>query len=404
MSSRTSQRRLPPAWLLPWGAFAAIVVTWLLDVAGPGVPEPLARAVLIVGLAALLGAAGRAVLGSVRRRGVTGWALLAVTALSLGMKLSTLDFELTTHARNDEGVYREFAEKINEGELLPRYFNYGHLLYYAGALSLWAGEQFPETSALAAEGLYGARTPLEVRRVLLRLITALLAALTVIPVFLAAERLGGPWAGVVGGLLLAASTVHNEVAPQFTADGPSGFFAALAFLYVVKLVEGERLADYLAAGALAGLAAACKYPGGVVTVGIFGVWLFWRVRLRRFSWSLVWAAAACVGALLVVMPALWLTPGAVLDPSQTDGRDLFFGVRQYAFGGWLGVEPESVTLWNLRVLRADLGWPAILFGIGGWFLLDPDRRRRLLVALVFPAAYLALLFAMNMVVRRNLLP
>ena len=127
-------------------------------------------------------------------------------------------------------------------------------------------------------------------RLLLQRVNATLAALTAGAVFGAAYRVIGRAGGssedptrVMRPLLAATfasaliifSPLYNSIAHQLIADVPAAAFGAFSLYFVSRLLEEERLEDYLLAGAAAGLAAASKYPGGMVAVAIFAVWLSW---------------------------------------------------------------------------------------------------------------------------------
>ncbi len=232
--------------------------------------------------------------------------------------------------------------------------------------------------------------------------TASLSALTTVPVFLAGRRVAGLWAGVFAGALIALSPTYNEVAHLAISDVPSGFFAGLTLLFVARLLDGETLRDYLLAGVAAALAAASKYPAGVCAAAIVGIWIYWRVRRRDFNSLLIWSGLASVTTLLVVMPALWLRFESVFG--EPGDSDILFGYRQYAGRGWIGVVVESNVLYYAQGLAAAFGVVALLAGIVGVFLLPRDKRRRLVVLAIYPLTFLALLIAMNVVVKRNMQP
>jgi 4-amino-4-deoxy-L-arabinose transferase-like glycosyltransferase len=388
---------------------AGVLLAWLAEILarplGAGLPASLDRLLIVACTVSWLAWGAVALFRSLRageERRLRALALAGLTALALGVEMSTLDFQLVSHARNDEGVYVAVAEKIHSGEeRLPQTFNYGHFLYYAGAFSFWIHDLFPETVTGLCRSLYGYEKTSEVRQLLLRGITGLLGALTVVPVFLIGLTVAGSSAALLGGLLIAISPVYLEVASFSISDGPSGFFATLCMLFIARLATRESTADYLFAGVAAGLAAGSKYPGGVVAVGILGVWLYWRLRQRRWSWHLLTAAGASIATMLAVMPGLVLRRQSVFTGQ---GLDIGFGFRQYAYGGWIGVVPESTLGWYGRELVANFGWAALIVGSTGWLLARGDVRRRLLVVAPFPALYLALICSMRMVVQRNLQP
>lgn len=386
------------------GAWLACGAAWLAHVAGQAFPPVLSRVVVVVAVVAT--AAYLIALGVDCWRDATGWRsprrlALVLTAVSLVVHLVGIDFELLDHPRSDEGVYYEEAVRINAGEPLPETFNYGHLYYYAPAFVLWVQGLFPDVLLAAGARLYGLESQFAVSRLLLRGLGALLGALTTIPIFWAGYRIAGLFAAVTGGLLITFSTLYNTVAHEVISDVPSGFFAALCFGLAARLLDGERWRDYLLAGVAAGLAAASKYPGGVAAVAIFGLWLYWRWRQRNWSWHLFGAAGVSILTVLATMPALWLRSAAVVTG---DGRDIFFGWRQYALSGWVGVTPESIPIYYAQRIVGDLGWPAMVLGLTGLVLLAAGERRRLVVMALFPLVYLTLIGSMSMAVGRNLQP
>ncbi len=342
--------------------------------------------------------------------------LTALLAIAFVVRFAGLDFELLDAPIGDEGVFHKVSQQINGGDPYPRTFNYGHLLYYLGALAIWFYDLFPSGVTRLLEVFYTTYEGYGVQRILLKAVNASLAALTAGAVFGAAtrvlasgrvleDRVNGQGetaellAGTLAGLLIAFSPLYNSIAHQLIADVPAAAFAAFCIYFLARLLRRESLRDYLLAGAASGLAAAGKYPGGVVVIGIFAIWLSWRIRERNWSWSLLWAALASVGSLVAVMPALFKYPHVAFGG---EGLDIFFGFRQYAYGGWIGVQPESNLVWYGRALLSSFGWPAIGLGLAGVALAGSEARRRWLWMAVFPVAYLTLIFSMSMVVHRNL--
>jgi len=383
-----------------------LVVVWLWDVSGGNPPLLLARVVivaaLILGVACLLALAVKLWRRQEGESALTpGRLLLVLVLLSLVVRLVGIDFEVSGRYYRDEGIYYEAALRINEGNLLPESFIYGHLPYYLQAILLWIQALFPQAISRFLQLFYEVGSEVDVSWLLLRGLSAVFGALTTIPVFFVARRIGGLLAASLGALLVIFSPLYNEITHLIISDVPSAFFATLTLMFVARLLDGENLRDYLWAGACAGLAAASKYPAGVVAVAIVAIWVYWRVRTRRFSWYLVWSGLASVAALLAAMPAFWAHAGAAF---AGQGRDLLFGFRQYAKGGWIGVKPQSNALWYGRNLVQSFGWPAGVLGFLGIFGLARGNRGRWLLMAAYPVVFLILLSSMSMVVKRNLLP
>ncbi len=387
------------------GALAALVAPWLAHIAGVPLPPLLARLMVLAAAGLALFAVGGATLAEVRareperRRAI--WLLLLLVAISFVLRFVGLAFELIDHFHNDEGIFLETANLINGGQLLPEHFHYPHLLYYLSAIVLWVQGLFPEVTSSLLELLYGIEEK-GVQPLSLRCLTAALGALTTVPVFLAARRLGGLVAGALAGALIALSPVYNEVAHLAISDVPSGFFAAMTVMFAARLLDGESLGDYLLAGVASGLAAASKYPAGVSALAIVATWIYWRIRQRDFNAWLVWSGAASIATVVAVVPAILFRFDQVLVGS--DAPDIMFGFRQYARGGWIGVVVDSNAGYYLRGLADAFGLPALVAGLAGLPLLATRLRWRTLAVLAYPLVFVALLVSMSMVVKRNLQP
>ena len=379
---------------------------WIVDVGGEGLPVNLKRGVVVaaglttlVGLAVTARRAWQGRLGGSSRR--TSRVLMLMTVMAIVVALIGVDWEVSGRYYRDEGIYYAAAQDLNQGQLLPESFIYGHLPYYLYAIALWIQSLFPHLAGWLCDLLYGTHKEVEVSWLMLRGLNSLLGALTVIPVFIIAFRIAGFLAGVLGAMLIVLSPIYSEIFRLIISDVPSAFFATVALMFVALLLDEETWPPYLLAGAAAGLAAASKYPAGVVVVAIIGIWIYWRVRKRNWSWSLVAAGVVSLATFLAVMPALWAHPGSVF---VGQGKDMLFGLRQYGRGGWIGVMPGSNAAWYGRQLLQTFGLPALALGVSGWPWLDPSARRRFLQMLPFPLFFLLLLASMSMVVKRNLLP
>ncbi len=406
----------PGLWLVAlWAATAAL---WLASALRGGGLEGgalwTARAVAALALAAAAAAAARAA-ARTWSRAAGGRLLLALLALSALLYLSGLGHELTGRYFGDEGIYLAQAHRIDDsGQLVRPWFIYPHLLFYLDAMALWLASLFAPAVAAAGSWLYGAAGPGAVEAVVTRAVTALLGALTVVPVFRAARRLGGVPAAGIAGALAVLSPIYLRVLHLNISDGVGAFFAAMTFMQCAELVATESIGGYLLAGLWAGLAAGGKYPAGLVAVAIPAVWLRWRLAGRagaeaetagpaaRGRWGLALAAAVAIAAFLATTPSMLALPGAVFG--KTGGKDVLFGLRQYGLRGWTGVVRSSNWGFYARQLLRDLGAPVLLAALAGAWGLTRRERRRLAWLLPFPAVYLALLLVLRIAIPRNLLP
>lgn len=381
-------------------AWSALVLLWLADVGGLFSALWLSRTLAL--LALLLTAAGLWGLGrfiSPEHR-PQGPLLAALLTVGVVVGMSGLGHEVGRGYYTDEGHYLHHANEVNSGKPFTRSFVYPHLTYYLDAFALWLAGLFPDTVAWFAGAVYGVEEAAAVPWLVLRLVTAALGVGTAVPVFLLALSVAGPLAAGLAGALVLFAVDYQEGYQVNISDVPSAAFAALALMFAGRLLDGERTRDYLLAGAASGLAAAAKYPAGVVAVGIVAVWVVHRYRRRRWGWGILWAGLASLGVFLLANPSLFVHPDAALHGP----RGFLFGVRQYARGGWVGVTPDSNTFYYLGQILANFRWPVVVLAAAGLFALEPAARRRLALLAPFPLAFFLLISSMNMVVVRNLFP
>ena len=414
-SSARPAGRLPAGLLLGVLAACGAILPWLLAAGGHGLPRGASQAIVILSLALLaalaLRWAWRTLGAELRTSRWAGLGLVVLAALAFAVHFVGLGFEVGTGNYGDEGIYWAAAERINAGAPLPHNFVYGHLSYYLVAWVLWLRGLFPGATAALATLLSGLRGEMQVTGLWIRSLSAACGALTTLAVFGIARRVvqgserealpAAQAAGLLGGALITAATVYNEITHLYISDVPAAFFATVCLYFVARLAGRETPSDYLLAGSASGLAAACKYPAGVVAVAIVGVWLWWRWRERRWSWGLLLSALAALATFLAVMPA-FLVHSA--DAFAGQGRDVFFGLRQYAGSSWIGAAKDSNALWYGGKLLECFGLGALLLGCAGVFALRGEMRRRFWVLMVFPLVYGALIGSMTVAVKRNVLP
>ena len=95
---------------------------------------------------------------------------------------------------------------------------------------------------------------------LARIVGALIGTITVFLTYRIASRIGGRTAGLLAGLMLAANTLH-VLTSQHVSDPNllALLFVLLATPPLLRVVEGGTWRDSVLAGAMIGLAGACKY-------------------------------------------------------------------------------------------------------------------------------------------------
>lgn len=380
--------------------WALLALAWLASLQGldnPWLGRLLALGSLAVTTAFLLRQAWHLLRAEQRPWGPL---FLGLVGVAIGVGFTGLGHEVGTGYYTDEGHYLHHARRVASGELFTGSMIYPHFLYYFDAFALWLSGLFPGATRALAQGLYGVDQPYEIPWLVLRWAGAGLAVSAVIPVALVARKLGGTLGGLAGGGAMVFASQYHLGFQVNTCDVPSAAFAAWCLYFVARIQEDETPRLYAATGVMAGLAAATKYPAGVVAIAIVAVWLVHRARKRDLRWGLVLAGAAALAVFLALNPSFFVYPEATLYGK----RGLFFGVRQYAGGGWIGVMPSSKVEYYGQQLGINFGLPILALALLGLLGLGSRDRWRWVGLTVFPLMYLALISSMSMVVVRNLFP
>ncbi len=211
-----------------------------------------------------------------------------------------------------------------------------------------------------------------------RVVGALIGALTVFLTYRIGAIVAGRTVGLLAGLFLATNTLH-VLTSQHVSDPNllALLFVLLATPPLLRVVGGGSVRDSVLAGAMIGLAGACKYvplilglplalasvlrhsagaPGGSPSQG--AKWLSW-IRNRS-----LWAGTGAMFAALFVA-----TPFLFLDWKRTliDMK----GQRSSLFSDWVGqtVFPISLPTYLAVSIPHAMGWPAYLLGLAGIVLL-----------------------------------
>jgi dolichyl-phosphate-mannose-protein mannosyltransferase len=350
---------------------------------------------------------------------------LAILLVAAAVRLPALTASLPYLGYVDEGhVLHHVVHHLVKGTWEPDTYSYPSLPFYVVAAA--AAVYSPVYAGLHGHSLrrdLGSTTPWTYDIVqpvdflfLGRLVTLAFSLGLVLLTGLLARRVAGPPAGwLAAGLaaltpaLVARGTVVN-INPMMV------FFVLAALLFAEGAREGgSPRHDAMLAGAMAGLAAASKYPAALVCLAVGLAVLLsqaaWGEKLRR----LFLAGAAAVAACVAAMPALVLRPVDVLHGLQR--MDRVYG-RQQMGSYWqqavhraewdLPLEHPEVGIAFLVLAAAGLGvglldrrwrrpvWGWLLFGAATGLLVAPYKFRafRNLLALVpLGCILIALLYA-----------
>ena len=116
---------------------------------------------------------------------------------------------------------------------------------------------------------------------LTRCLSAILGALTAIPVYLSGKSLFGRKVGLLGALAIVLMPYHVWHSHYSMGDIPSAFLLAWGMYYSTLIIKTEKRKNYILAGLFIGLSASIKYNGGLsalmVPVAHF-LRIFWANR------------------------------------------------------------------------------------------------------------------------------
>jgi len=272
--------------------------------------------------------------------------LALLTLVAALLRFSATSFGLPDKYRPDEG-YLVLRALDFEHDWNPRFAVYPAAQMYLqhGLLRLYAKLAAPGArdfrEVYAPDG--GALAYLLGRR-----LSAAFGAATVPAIYLVASSGYGPVAGFTAAALVALSPIHVRESRYATTDAALVFWLTLALGAILALTRRGRYRDYLAAGALAGLATATKYPAATVLVGIVighleGCHREGRSIARALIDPRIYAALA-----LAALVFLCATPYFVLDWQST--LESFRYQRAFVLGG--GGNADAGYGWSWLLLHA----------------------------------------------------
>ena len=207
-----------------------------------------------------------------------------------------------------------------------------------------------------------------------RLAVACIGTVGVWLVYLTGSRLFGRVAGVVAAAAMAVAFLPVFYSHHALNDVPAMTAATLSLFGAASILRHGRWFDYALAGAAAGLAAATKYPSGLILVSVLAataVRAYDSPRRRSVLPGLALALGCTAVAFLLAHPF------ALLD-FDSMRRDLEFLSRVNG-GHFIGLPYENGYTYYPRVFTWGLGWVPALAALAGAVLLARREPRAAIV-------------------------
>ncbi|HZI88881.1 MAG TPA: glycosyltransferase family 39 protein, partial [Candidatus Polarisedimenticolia bacterium] len=197
-----------------------------------------------------------------------------------------------------------------------------------------------------------------------RIVGALIGTLTVYLTYRIASRWLGRTVGLLAGLFLALNTLHILISQHVSDPNLLALlFVLLATPPLLRCAEGGTLRDSVLAGAMIGLAGACKYVPLVLAAPL-AVTLLYHRRFKDLGAGL----ASIFAALFVATPFLFIDWKRTLVDIA--------GQRRALFSDWVGQThfPISLPTYLAVTLPHAMGWIAYALSLAGLVLLVRQGR------------------------------
>lgn len=317
--------------------------------------------------------------------------LLVATVLRLwGIRWGLPDGQDYASYHPDETVNLVNAV-LDDGALRPHldigFYNYGsfYFLLWQVAAAVNHAYGFVRIAGSASIGEADPTTTVAALLLVGRLLSAACGVLTVAVLFAVGRRLYSRKAGLVAGAIYAIAPVAVVNAQYATVDATATFLVAATLAPVAALLDRPTLRMAVAAGALAGLAAATRYNTAIVLCAVLvACWSPrepWRPAALRASVAVGAAIAAFIAGC----------PGVVLNWDRFHADVMFEAAKSMAGMGNLFRDTGPGWIYHATVsFRYGLAMPLLLLTAAGIIhsLVARERRSAPLLALVIPFYFL----------------
>lgn len=322
--------------------------------------------------------------------------LLLVLAVAAALRFWALGHGIPHALSVDEPEIVERALRMmRAGTLNPHFFDYGQLLIYiqffVSVLRFIVGSvtgAWDSLGQVTSDSFY----------LWGRAVVAGFGVATVFLVFRIGLRWGARHA-LLAAALMALMPLHVRYSHYVLTDVPLTFFVALTMLMALAAHERPVIRTFAVAGAMAGLAAAVKYNGGLaLLMPLVACWMTPSARPSRLACSLASIGAAAV-AFFIAAPFTILDLPGFLDRFASLTAEYRNGAPP----------AEAGIIIYLKHLRLQFGLPGMLLITGGLVmgLLRAVRgpgRVSWAVALVFTIPYFLIVADQRIIYARYMLP
>ena len=276
------------------------------------------------------------------------WILLLIIVLALAVRLAGIEHGFPFIFHPDEPTIVRSALGIRF-EINPKHFDWPHFYIYLNYFLYMVFAKFRSfVPGLGLSDLFIKIFPLMwddklVFYYLTRCFSAILGALTVIPIYLSGKKLFGKSAGFFSALVFAFMPYHVRHSHYSLPDVPMVFFLSWGLYFVIRVLREAGIKNYILSGLFVGFSASTKYNGGL-SVLMIPIAHFLRIFEKKKQnkavkiITLKGLGALILAGLMALVGFVVGTPYSLLDFktfSKTDGPSGAF---------WQFTNVGSVTL------------------------------------------------------------
>lgn len=227
---------------------------------------------------------------------------------------------------------------------------------------------------------------------------------TIIVLYALGERVAGKNAGLVAATLAAVNPLLISEAHLVNVDTPMTFFAMASLYFALRLLRDPANKWYMLAGASVGLAAASKYTGALLMIGVVAAHL---LRSDTFKKALISLADSRLITAIGSAAIVFFITNPYIILSFKEFHDDFSFEEAHMAGGHLGIDPRTSTagFYLFRVLPSSLGLVCLVISVCSiiWLALRRQERPTWLLLLI-PLSYLSVICSWTMRANRYILP
>jgi 4-amino-4-deoxy-L-arabinose transferase-like glycosyltransferase len=315
------------------------------------------------------------------------WAVLGIMLVSLGLECWAVTHDLPYPGVDEPTFVKPAVHIASTGDLDPHWFGHpGSTTIYplAGIYHAWETVAHGGPVFAADPGLANRFATSPGTFYLLGRLWSIAFVVGAVPlIFLLGRRCFSTAVGLVGAALWAVIPLAVSYGRVVRTDSAGVFFALLALLLIVRLLDRASFRDQVVAGLAVGVGVSTRYflvtlLAALVTAGVVAL-------RRRVPGASLGGIAAGVGAAIVGF--VLTTPYFLLDWSTAR---LSLTRENASQVGHDGLSPIGNLWWYLRdAIPTVISWPVALLAVVGIFFAVVHRRDpRRLVLLVAGATFL----------------